>query len=225
MTSRFDLDGGAVGFVESSSAVPLVSVVVSVRSGAIVDPDGKDGVCRFAARMLRRGADARDLAAGERELELGRRLVAGLRPEQDVDLVEEHDDAASPGLRILRLRELALELRDPLRERSADARTCEDRGRLDPDDDALLEAGDVVAVGDALGERTRDARLADAGPADEACVAPLALREHVEHPLDLGLAADDGIELTARRELGEVLADLGEERELLRIEAEAAARR
>ncbi|MBX3225613.1 MAG: insulinase family protein, partial [Labilithrix sp.] len=57
MTSRFELDGGAVGFVESSSAVPLVSIVVSVRSGAIADPDGKDGVCRFAARMLRRGAD------------------------------------------------------------------------------------------------------------------------------------------------------------------------
>lgn len=56
MTNRFELEGGAVGFVESSSAVPLVSVVVSVRSGAIVDPDGKDGVCRFAARMLRRGA-------------------------------------------------------------------------------------------------------------------------------------------------------------------------
>jgi zinc protease len=56
-TSRFELDGGAIGFVESSSAVPLVTVVVSVRSGAIADPDGKDGVCRFAARMLRRGAD------------------------------------------------------------------------------------------------------------------------------------------------------------------------
>ncbi len=57
MTTRFELDGGAVGFVESSSAVPLVSMVVSVRSGAIVDPEGKDGICRFAARMLRRGAD------------------------------------------------------------------------------------------------------------------------------------------------------------------------
>lgn len=57
MTIRFELDGGAVGFVESSAAVPLVSLVVSVRSGAIADPEGKDGVCRFAARMLRRGAD------------------------------------------------------------------------------------------------------------------------------------------------------------------------
>lgn len=56
MTVRFDLDGGAVGFIESSSAVPLVSIVISVRSGAVLDPEGKDGVCRLATRMLRRGA-------------------------------------------------------------------------------------------------------------------------------------------------------------------------
>lgn len=56
MTARFELEGGGVAFVESSSAVPLVSIVVSFRSGAIADPEGFDGVCRFAARMLRRGA-------------------------------------------------------------------------------------------------------------------------------------------------------------------------
>lgn len=55
-SARFELDGGGVGFVESSTAVPLVTIVISVRSGAIADPDGKDGVCRLAARMLRRGA-------------------------------------------------------------------------------------------------------------------------------------------------------------------------
>lgn len=80
MTVRFDLDGGATGLVESSSTVPLVSVVVSLRSGAIADPDGKDGVCRFAARMLRRGADgmtAQDIEAtidrlgGELALDVG----------------------------------------------------------------------------------------------------------------------------------------------------------
>jgi zinc protease len=66
MSSRFELDGGAPLFVESSSAVPLVSIVVAIRSGAIADPEGKDGVCRFAARMLRRGADgmrAQDIEA------------------------------------------------------------------------------------------------------------------------------------------------------------------
>jgi zinc protease len=66
MSTRFALDAGAPLFVESSSAVPLVSIVVSFRSGAIADPHGKDGVCRFAARMLRRGADgmtAQDIEA------------------------------------------------------------------------------------------------------------------------------------------------------------------
>jgi zinc protease len=54
-THRFDLGGGAVGYVESSNAVPLVSIVVALRSGAIVDPEGRDGVARFTLRMLRRG--------------------------------------------------------------------------------------------------------------------------------------------------------------------------
>jgi zinc protease len=52
---RFDLEGGGVGFVESSQAVPLVSIVVALRTGAAFDPQGKDGVVRFTARMLRRG--------------------------------------------------------------------------------------------------------------------------------------------------------------------------
>lgn len=66
MTARLQVEGGAPLFVESSSAVPLVSIVVSFRSGAIADPEGKDGLCRFAARMLRRGADgmsAQDIEA------------------------------------------------------------------------------------------------------------------------------------------------------------------
>jgi zinc protease len=53
--TRFDLGGGATGYVESSNAVPLVSIVVALRGGATSDPDGKDGVTRFTARMLRRG--------------------------------------------------------------------------------------------------------------------------------------------------------------------------
>jgi len=54
-STRFDLPGGAVGFVESSTVVPLVSIVVSLRSGALADPEGKDGLVRLTTRMLRRG--------------------------------------------------------------------------------------------------------------------------------------------------------------------------
>jgi len=54
-STRFDLPGGAVGFVESSTALPLVSLSLSLRSGALADPDGKDGLSRITARMMRRG--------------------------------------------------------------------------------------------------------------------------------------------------------------------------
>ena len=55
MTVKFDLPTGGVGFVESANAVPLVSMVLSLRSGAGGDPDGKDGLSRITGRMLRRG--------------------------------------------------------------------------------------------------------------------------------------------------------------------------
>lgn len=43
-------------FVEPSDALPIVSVAVTFRSGAACDPDGRDGLARVVARMLRRGA-------------------------------------------------------------------------------------------------------------------------------------------------------------------------
>jgi zinc protease len=52
---RFDLDGGALALYEGDHAVPLVSIVVSLRSGSAADPEGKDGLARIATRMLRRG--------------------------------------------------------------------------------------------------------------------------------------------------------------------------
>lgn len=56
MSARFDLDGGGVGFVESSPVLPLVSIAVAIRSGATSDPGEREGLGRFTARMLRRGA-------------------------------------------------------------------------------------------------------------------------------------------------------------------------
>lgn len=54
-STRFELPGGAVGFVESSTVVPLVSIAFSLRSGSLADAEGKDGLSRLTARMMRRG--------------------------------------------------------------------------------------------------------------------------------------------------------------------------
>jgi len=43
-------------FVEPSDALPIVSVAVTFRSGSACDPEGRDGLARVVARMLRRGA-------------------------------------------------------------------------------------------------------------------------------------------------------------------------
>jgi zinc protease len=44
-------------YVEPSDALPIVSVAVSFRSGSAHDPEGRDGLARVVARMLRRGAE------------------------------------------------------------------------------------------------------------------------------------------------------------------------
>lgn len=44
-------------FVETSHALGLVSVLIAFRSGSSHDPEGKDGLARVTARMLRRGAE------------------------------------------------------------------------------------------------------------------------------------------------------------------------
>lgn len=51
--------GGIPVIVESSPALPLVSVVVALRGGATWDPPGKEGLCRLAARLMRRTAGGR----------------------------------------------------------------------------------------------------------------------------------------------------------------------
>ena len=54
---RFALDGGALALFEPSHTVPLVSIVLSLRSGSAVEPANKAGLARIAVRMLRRGCE------------------------------------------------------------------------------------------------------------------------------------------------------------------------
>lgn len=77
---QITLPGGSVGYVESSTVVPLVSIVFSLRTGALADPEGKDGLSRLTARMMRRGCkgmtsaeieSAIDRLGGELGLDVG----------------------------------------------------------------------------------------------------------------------------------------------------------
>jgi zinc protease len=45
-------------FVESSHALPLVTIAIALESGSTRDPAGKEGLCRITSRMLRRGCQA-----------------------------------------------------------------------------------------------------------------------------------------------------------------------
>jgi zinc protease len=54
-TPREALSGGAVLLVETDHALPLVSIVVALRTGSAFDPADKEGLARLAGRMLRRG--------------------------------------------------------------------------------------------------------------------------------------------------------------------------
>lgn len=48
--------GGPIVLVESSRALPLASLTVALRTGAIEDPVGKEGLTRLCARLMRRTA-------------------------------------------------------------------------------------------------------------------------------------------------------------------------
>lgn len=51
---RIESAHGPLVLVETSRALPLVSISVASRTGALEDPVGKEGLSRFTARMMRR---------------------------------------------------------------------------------------------------------------------------------------------------------------------------
>lgn len=56
-------------FIEPSSALPLVTVTVTFRSGAAYDPVGKEGLARAVVRMLRRGTRTMSAEAVEETID------------------------------------------------------------------------------------------------------------------------------------------------------------
>jgi hypothetical protein len=121
-----------------------------------------------------------------------------------VELVDEGDHLAV-GLRDLREDRLQafLELAPILRPR-------DHAGDVERDEALAPQRLRDVAVHDALGESLDDRRLADAGLTDEDRVVLRAAREDLDDATDLGVAADDRVELALPGALGEVGAVLGE---------------
>jgi zinc protease len=68
-TTELDLGGGAKLFLEPSSVLPLLSIVVAFRTGSAHDPAGKEGLSRVTARMLRRGCLGLDAMETERAID------------------------------------------------------------------------------------------------------------------------------------------------------------
>src|SRR5689334_18820425 len=161
----------------------------------------------LAVLVGRGGADRLQLASRQCRLEdRGRvdRALGGARADEVVQLVDEQDDVAALGDLLHHLLEALLEL-------AAVLRAGDERGQVERVDLRVLQQLRHLAVGDARREALDDGGLADARLADEDRVVLGAAPEDLHDPLDLGLAADDGVELALGGELGQVAAELVEQ--------------
>ena len=164
------------------------------------------GECRVLLHVLaifveRGGADAMELAAGERRLQQVRGVhgaVALAGADQRVHLVDEQDDLAVRGLD---LREHGLQ---PLLELAAIFGAGDQRAEIERQHLLVLEALGHVAIDDAVRQPLDDRRLADAGLADQHGIVLGAAGQHLDGAPDLLVAADHRIELALGRGLGEV---------------------
>ena len=158
-----------------------------------------------------RRADAPDLAARQRRLQDVRRVerpFGRARADQRVQLVDEDDDVRVVG-------QLLHDRLEALFELTAVLRAGDDQRDVEGENPLVREEMRHVAVDDLLRQPLDDRRLADARLADQHGVVLGAAAEHLLHALELVLAADQRIELVLHRRLGQVAAELGEQRRLL----------
>ena len=165
----------------------------------------RDSAAILVERLLdvveRRRADAAQRAAGERRLEQVARVhrAAGRRAGADerVDLVDEED-------RVRLLRQPVEHLLDALLEVAAVAGAGHERPEVERVDGGRLQHLGHVALLDAQRQPLGQRGLAHARLADEQRVVLAPPAEHLHHPLDLGGAADQRIDLARGRLLVQV---------------------
>src|SRR2546430_3564707 len=160
-----------------------------------------------------RRTDALDLAARERGLEdvgsvdgaLGR---AGA--DERVQLIDEQHYLAAGA-------DLVEDLLQALFELAAVLGARDQRAHVEREHALVLQRLGHVAEVDLLRETLGDRRLAYAGLADERRVVLGPAAQDLDDALDLHLSTDHRVELVAARELGEVAAELVEQRSLGRL--------
>ena len=160
----------------------------------------------------RRRADAADLAPRQRGLQdVGgvERSFGRAGAHQRVQLVDEHDD-----VRVLD--QLLHDGLEPLLELAAVLRARHHERDVEGDDALVGEEARHAAGDDPLGQPFDNRRLADAGLADEDRVVLRPPAQHLLDALHLLLAADQRVEGLPPGRLGEVAAELGEQRGVLR---------
>jgi hypothetical protein len=119
-----------------------------------------------------------------------------------VHLVDERDDLA---VAVADLLEHGLE---PLLELTAIFGARDHRREVESHQSLVPQRLRHVTGHDALGQSFDDGGLADAGFADEDRIVLGTPRQHLHHPADLGVTADDRIELSVAGARGEIDAVL-----------------
>ena len=164
----------------------------------------------LAVLVQRGGANHAQLTACQHGLEhvpgVHGALAGGSGTHDGVQLVDEGDDLA---LGVLDLVEDGLEA---LLELTAVLGPGNHRGQVQGDDLPPPEGVRHVTGDDALGEPLDDCGLADAGLTDEHRVVLGTPGQHLDDATDLGVPADDRIELAGPGPLGEIDGVLGQRR-------------
>jgi hypothetical protein len=125
-----------------------------------------------------------------------------------VQFVDEHDDVRVLG-------ELLHDRLEALFELAAVLRARDDERDVQGENPLVGEEVRHVTVDDLLGEPLDDGGLAHAGLADQYRVVLRPAAQHLLHPFELVVATHQRIELVLHRGLGEVAAELGQERRFL----------
>jgi hypothetical protein len=174
-----------------------------------------------------RRADQPQLAACQQWLEhvagVHGALAARAGTDDRVQLVDEGDDLA------LGVGDLLEDGLESLLELAAVLRPRDHRPKVEADELLAAQALGHVAVDDPLGQPFDHGGLADTGLADEDGVVLRPPAEHLDDAPDLGVTADDRVELALAGPRGEVGAVLRQGIEgplgVLRVDAPAAAQR